>query len=216
MAAKRAANKHIFVSVKGEALPRWLEAFPDAVLRRFDGQSPIPDGVKLVWIRLDNEKPPSEQIERLGAWLGTVPFVVLSDIPSDNQSLEVFGLGAKGYCNAHATATNLRQVSQSVLSGGLWIGASLMQRLVRATAVIPAVAAEVKLTQDQEVALKSLTERENEVARQVAVGYSNKEVARTLGITERTVKAHVGSVLDKLHVRDRLQLALLFNRRKGG
>jgi DNA-binding NarL/FixJ family response regulator len=216
MAAKKAANKHIFVSATGEALPRWREAFPGAVACRLGNPAPIPEGVELVWIRLENEKSATEQIDPLTSWLGNIPFVVLSDIPSDSQALEVFSRGAKGFCNAHATATNLRQVSQSVLSGGLWIGASLMQRLVRATSAIPAAAAPSPLTQDQSVALNSLTDRENEVARQVAIGLSNKEVARSLGITERTVKAHVGSVLDKLHVRDRLQLALVFNRRQDG
>ena len=55
----------------------------------------------------------------------------------------------------------------------------------------------------------SLTEREFEVAKAVALGASNKEIATQLGITERTIKAHVGAVLEKLQVRDRLQLALL-------
>jgi DNA-binding NarL/FixJ family response regulator len=47
------------------------------------------------------------------------------------------------------------------------------------------------------------------VARAIAEGGSNKEIARRLGITERTVKLHVGAVLEKLGVRDRLQVALI-------
>ncbi|MDO9192336.1 MAG: LuxR C-terminal-related transcriptional regulator, partial [Undibacterium sp.] len=53
-----------------------------------------------------------------------------------------------------------------------------------------------------------LTEREREVAKTVTLGLSNKEIAAQLGITERTVKAHVGAVLDKLQLKSRLQLAL--------
>jgi two-component system nitrate/nitrite response regulator NarL len=54
-----------------------------------------------------------------------------------------------------------------------------------------------------------LTQRELEVARTVVSGASNKEIARQLGITERTVKSHVGAIFEKLQVRDRLQLAML-------
>ena len=49
-----------------------------------------------------------------------------------------------------------------------------------------------------------------------ARGSSNKEIAKALGITERTVKAHVGAILDKLQVRDRLQLSLIVNGRTSG
>jgi RNA polymerase sigma factor (sigma-70 family) len=56
--------------------------------------------------------------------------------------------------------------------------------------------------------LASLTERERGVAEAVASGLSNKEVARRLGITERTVKAHLSSAFRKLGVRDRMQLVV--------
>lgn len=59
--------------------------------------------------------------------------------------------------------------------------------------------------------MATLTRREQEVASAVANGSSNKEIARQLGITERTVKAHTGSVFQKLNARDRLHLALMVN-----
>ena len=67
---------------------------------------------------------------------------------------------------------------------------------------------------ESEDILAALTKRELEVARLVANGSSNKEIARQLGITERTVKAHVGAVFQKLNVRDRLQLALIVSGRR--
>ena len=54
-----------------------------------------------------------------------------------------------------------------------------------------------------------LTAREREIALQIGGGSSNKTIAQRLGITERTVKAHLGSAFAKLGVHDRLQLALL-------
>jgi DNA-binding NarL/FixJ family response regulator len=56
-----------------------------------------------------------------------------------------------------------------------------------------------------------LTAREQEAAILLAQGASNKEIARRMEITERTVKAHVGAMLEKLGARDRLQLSLIIN-----
>ena len=59
--------------------------------------------------------------------------------------------------------------------------------------------------------LQALTAREQQVALAVAGGASNKEVARTLNITERTIKAHVSAIFQKLGARDRLHLSLIMN-----
>ena len=59
---------------------------------------------------------------------------------------------------------------------------------------------------------EKLSEREVEVLRLVAQGMANKSIARDLGITERTVKAHVGSILAKLHLDSRTQAALYAGR----
>ena len=56
-----------------------------------------------------------------------------------------------------------------------------------------------------------LSVREQETAELLARGASNKEIARELDITERTVKAHVSALLEKLGARDRLQLSLIIN-----
>ena len=55
----------------------------------------------------------------------------------------------------------------------------------------------------------TLTKREIEVAKSVADGCSNREIAERLNISERTVKARLTSIFQKLDVRDRVQLALL-------
>ena len=61
------------------------------------------------------------------------------------------------------------------------------------------------------VSAKAQTTRARLMGIALATGASNKEIARSLGITERTVKAHVGAILEKLQVRDRLQLSLVVN-----
>lgn len=164
-------------------------------------------------MRLAHGLPVAVQIEQLAPQLKLIPCVVLSDQPTDEEALAAFAAGARGYCNTHAAAQLLIQVAAVVLQGGLWIGESLMQRLVSATSRLQAAATTVPLPQEGETWSKDLTGREKEVASTLARGASNKEIARALGITERTVKAHVGAVLDKLQVRDRLQLSLIVNGR---
>jgi DNA-binding NarL/FixJ family response regulator len=64
--------------------------------------------------------------------------------------------------------------------------------------------------------LDALTRREREVLAELAKGQSNREIARVLGVSEKTVKAHVSSVLAKLGVQDRTQAALLAVRHEQG
>lgn len=148
------------------------------------------------------------QIENLAPQFKLIPCVVLSDQPTDEEALAAFAAGARGYCNTHAAAQLLVQIATVVRQGGLWIGESLMKRLVSATGRIQGGVAP---TVEREAWSKSLTDREKQVARTLASGASNKEIARALGITERTVKAHVGAIFEKFQVRDRLQLSLRIN-----
>lgn len=114
--------------------------------------------------------------------------------------------GAAGYCNGHAAPEVLRQVATVVENGGIWVGRGLMQRLLTATARLAPVGGV-----DEQAWRAPLTPREQETAVLLAKGASNKEIARQLDITERTVKAHVGAMLEKLGARDRLQLSLIIN-----
>lgn len=192
-------------------LPRWREAFQAGTAEKIHF---VPGGeassqADLVWLRLEHGVSAAVRMQQLASQFR---MVVLSDQPTDEEALAAFTAGARGYCNTHATAPLLRQVAAVVLQGGLWIGESLMQRLVSATSRLQAADSITFISQD-EIWSSGLTERETEVASTLANGASNKEIASMLGITERTVKAHVGAVLEKLHVRDRLQLSLIVNRR---
>lgn len=132
--------------------------------------------------------------------------VAMSDLPNDVEALAVFSVMAKAYCNTHAGAEVLLKIAQVVDSGGLWIGESIMQRLLNLPVAKPEppAASSVNSVWDMH-----LTLREREVASAISSGASNRQIADQMGITERTVKAHVGSVLEKLHLKNRLQLALL-------
>lgn len=189
-------------------LPRWGEAFPQARAgKAITARSKKSRKVNVVWLRLERGVSVLIQIESLSPQLRSVPCVVLSDQPTDEEALAAFAAGARGYCNTHAASRLLIQIAAVVLQGGLWIGESLMQRLVGATSRLQEGINPVK----SDAWSKGLTDREKQVASTLARGASNKEIAGALSITERTVKAHVGAILEKLQVRDRLQLSLIVN-----
>jgi DNA-binding NarL/FixJ family response regulator len=196
---------HCFISMRGELLPRWQEAFPRAVASGFDAKVSRGDTPSLAWLRSHAGIPVATTLDAVRQRHVDVPIVVLSDQPADEDALNCFAAGARGYCNTHSVPEMLRRVADVVLNGGLWIGESLMQRLLDGTARIPSPASR-EARPDWGVLL---TERERQVALAVAEGGSNKEIARQMGITERTVKAHTGAIFEKLDVRDRLQLSLL-------
>ena len=130
--------------------------------------------------------------------------MVMSATPSEAEAFQALNAGAAGYCHLEAAPEQLREIALVVGHGGLWMPPGLLQRLL-ALSVRTAPAS----TADAAPALAELTAREREVAAQVALGASNSEIADALGITGRTVKAHLTAIFAKLGVRDRVQLALM-------
>jgi DNA-binding NarL/FixJ family response regulator len=70
-----------------------------------------------------------------------------------------------------------------------------------------------RVVEPRPTVLEQLTPRELDVLRLVVEGFANKEIARRLAITEKTVKTHVSSILQKLNVTDRTGAAVLAIRR---
>lgn len=129
--------------------------------------------------------------------------VAASSNPKDAEAMQALDAGCAGYCHAFSDTATLRQVKQVVEAGYVWIGKTLMQRLVQSASEVARVTAS-----DNEEWHKGLTEREQEVSVLAANGASNSEIARNCKISERTVKAHLSATFTKLNLTDRLQLAL--------
>lgn len=198
-------TRHLFIAPDSEPRTNWLEAFPTAQIRT---QIPMPANADVIWVLLPEEGDVTGLLAACRTAAGNLPVVAISDIPSDQQGMSALSTGVVGYCNGHAAPEVLRQVSETVLNGGLWVGQWLLQKLLAGIAR----AAEQKFSPpDLATWTAGLTEREIEVARAAATGLGNKEIANQLNITERTVKAHLGSVFDKLKLRDRMHLTLLVN-----
>lgn len=196
-------NAHICLSDRPEHLSRWRQAFPAGTVVAVPAALSRAHAGALLWLHAG--ALPQERIDgAMGAVREVLPrvrMVVISSTPSQQEALLAFNAGASGYCHALATPQMLQQVATVVMNGGLWIGPELMSRVM-------AAAGRFFTPQADHAALARLTAREREVALAVGGGASNREVAELLDISERTVKAHLGAIFEKLEVRDRLQLVL--------
>lgn len=134
--------------------------------------------------------------------------VALSDQISDTEELELFKAGVRGCCRRDIDPELLKRVVVAVQIGELWIRRSLMPRLLDELGMrLPAGAAFEKRAVVGR--LVCLTLREHQIAALVGGGGTNKQIARQLDISERTVKAHLTEIFRKLGISDRLKLALL-------
>jgi len=127
--------------------------------------------------------------------------IVASVRPDDAEGVQVFTSGVLGYCHAYAPVDTLSHVLHAVVAGSVWMGESLVNRLLRQ------VATHVPVSTDWRH--QALTDRECVIAMCIAQGDPNRKIATAMGISERTVKAHLTSIFSKLNIKDRLQLALL-------
>jgi DNA-binding NarL/FixJ family response regulator len=206
-----ALTDHLFISPGAGMLPAWREAFGAARTISLDQLAGACVGASVVWLRIDAGASLANMVAAVHAHCGPVPVVILSDTPGDDEALAALSAQARGYCNSHAGAEVLTKVASVVTQGGLWIGEALMHRILAVQHLIkvPPAAALPNWR-------AKLSAREAQVAEMAAAGTRYKEIARELLITERTVKAHMGAILDKLELRDRLQLALLIGERQHG
>jgi DNA-binding NarL/FixJ family response regulator len=135
-----------------------------------------------------------------------LPVRVLILTPSDLDESVVAGLraGASVLVAKDASAADLARAIRTVAGGAVVVGPPIIRRLLdRAVDPVP----DSRATPSSELGV--LTEREREVMVQIARGLSNAEIAQALSVSETTVKTHVGHMLTKLGLRDRVQAAVL-------
>jgi len=114
--------------------------------------------------------------------------LVFSGYMSDELIVQCLQAGAKGYLSKTAKTSDLLSAIKVVNSGGVWAEQRMMAKALEKNPTV--------------------TKRELDIIRLVSEGLRNKEIADKLGISEKTVKAHMHSVFKKLHVEHRLQVAL--------
>jgi DNA-binding NarL/FixJ family response regulator len=128
--------------------------------------------------------------------------IVLTSFLDDDRLLPAIQAGAAGYLLKNADPAQLARAVREAHEGGAIIDPTVAARLIGALADDRPAAAAAPASEE-------LTTREREVLELIAGGRSNKRIAFELGISEKTVKTHVGHVLAKLGVNDRTQAAML-------
>jgi DNA-binding NarL/FixJ family response regulator len=123
-----------------------------------------------------------------------IEVVALTSVLEDRLVIDAVEAGAAGYLLKESGPEELVEAIRAAAKGEVRLHPKAQKRLVK----------EVRTPEMRE----SLTERETETLRLIARGYSNKEIASALDVSEVTVKTHVSSILSKLHLQSRTQVAL--------
>lgn len=129
---------------------------------------------------------------------------------SDNEEHVAAALdaGAKGYILKGIDAAELISAIIAIRRGETYVTPGLAARILSVMRQRVVAASHVDIA--------SLTPREDEILAQVAEGSTNKEIARTLGISEKTVKHYMTNIMEKLQVRNRVEAALAVRGRMAG
>jgi DNA-binding NarL/FixJ family response regulator len=169
-----------------EAVKLAEEHHPDVVL--MDVRMPVLDGVEAT--KLITER-------------GLAKVLVMTTFDLDEYALSALRNGASGFLLKDTPSVQLVAALRSVASGDAVVSPSVTRRLL--DRFLGATGGELR---DVSI-LDVLTDREREVLLLMAQGLSNTEIARKLFLSEATVKTHVGRVLSKLDLRDRVQAVVL-------
>ncbi|MFI9582571.1 response regulator [Streptomyces sp. NPDC052236] len=157
---------------------------------------------------LDIRMPGMDGIEACRAICATTACrtVMLTTFDSDEYVYEALHAGASGFLLKDVRRDDLVHAVRVVAAGDSLLAPSVARRLIADYTARPAAAAQ---TQAQASArLENLTARERETLLHLARGLSNAEIAAALVVSEHTVKTHVGNVLAKLGLRDRIQAVI--------
>jgi DNA-binding NarL/FixJ family response regulator len=166
----------------GQAVAMAAELDPDVIL--LDLKLPVMDGIDVLRELRDSGR--------------RVRALVLTSAPDRTLVSLAVQAGAAGFLYKDVDPDALVRAIRSVHDGHTLLAPDAAGSLLRSGAAAPAVQG-----------IGALTAREREVLAQLADGRSNREIARLLRVSEKTVKTHVSSVLAKLGVSDRTQAALL-------
>lgn len=169
-----------------EGLDMVHDANPDVIL--LDMRMPDMDGLAVL-----------KQLRAAGV---TVPITMLTTSNDEQDLVETLRNGAQGYLLKDMDPDELVAALYNIVKGETVVAPQLAGTLARAL--------QGKSDKpEQKTPLSELTPREYEIIEHLAIGQSNKVIARELGITDGTVKLHVKAILRKLNIRSRVEAAVI-------
>ena len=169
-----------------EALGKITQARPDVIL--MDIRMPDMDGIAVL-----------QAIKAAGH---AARVIMVTTYKSTPYLLRALAAGAAGYVLKHIPPEELLSTVRDVAAGQSRVDQAFLQSVLRDLD-------EIEENQTAAVSLpEPLTPREMDVLRLIAKGKSNKEIADTLIVSEKTIKTHVSNILSKLHLADRTQVAI--------
>ncbi len=178
----------------GAAAVAYVEAAdPPADVVLMDIRMPVMDGV--------------EATRRIVAAGALAKVLVLTTFDLDEYVFASLKAGASGFLLKDAGPEELLTAIRAVHSGDAVVAPSATKRLLER--FVPTLPADVSALRSPDERLAALTDREREVLTAVGRGLTNAEIAATLFLAEATVKTHIGHILAKLNLRDRVQMVVL-------
>ncbi|OKP68293.1 DNA-binding response regulator [Paenibacillus helianthi] len=165
-----------------EAIHLIDELQPDVVL--MDLNMPVMSGLEAMKVLKSKNSP--------------VPVIILTTYNEDDLMINGLALGARGYLLKDTSRENLFRNIESAVRGETLLTPEIMERVIAARGNHKAYN-----SANEEASL--LTDKETQILQSVAQGFKSKEIASDMGIAERTVKAHLTSIYNKLGVDSRSQ-----------
>jgi DNA-binding NarL/FixJ family response regulator len=172
-----------------EALEQVRALMPDVIL--MDINMPDLDGI--------------EAARTLHRELPHIGIIFLTMVEDDESVFQGLQAGGRGYILKGSDPETMLRAIRAVAHGESLLGPTIAQKVMGRFAALPAKQAPL---------VDELTPRELEVLKLIAEGLCNKEIAKELSISEKTVKNHINNIFSKLHIYDRSQ-AMLYAIRKG-
>ena len=171
----------IWQSDNGEHAQQMLanEALPDVLL--LDIRMPKVNGIELVKILRGQGSP--------------LPILMLTTFDDSELFMQCLQAGANGFLLKDISLAKLVNAVKTLADGGFVAEPVVMKQITKGLAYVPVI--------------EDLTEKERQILKLLAGGFSNKEIANSIFLAEGTVKNHVSKILSKLNTRDRTRAVLI-------
>ena len=196
----RSSMKHVLTGLDEDVEVVETDSFADAA-------NAIAENSGLDLVLLDLLMPDMSPVEGLRKVVGgadEVPVVVVSAIENRRDALQAIDAGAMGFIPKTVSHEEFLRMLRLVLDGGLCLPRSLSDT---ASAAPSHITTPLHLVNDDRVA--GLTKRQRQVLEHLSEGKSNIEIARDLGVSDKTVRFYISAILKSLKVKNRTQAALV-------